>query len=206
MSSTSPIAKPQRVPGRPREFDIDLAIAATLPVFRERGFNSASISELGAAMHLTAGSIYKAFGDKRSVFLRAFERYTRMRSVELGTRMECEATGYGKVKAMLTFYADVSHGDEGRCGCLVLASAIELSTFDPEMAELVTGALRRVEATLCEVIRLGKSDGSIPSGINVKASACVLMSVLQGFRVIGKTGRGHKEMLAAVEQAMHMLQ
>lgn len=205
MPTPSLPTKSQRSPGRPREFDIDAAIDAALPLFRERGFNSASIAELSAAMHLTAGSIYKAFGDKRTIFLRAFDRYVSKRHTQLQKRMEVEATGFGKIRAMLVFYAEASHGAEGRRGCLVAASAIELTTFDSEMTGLVTGALRRVESTLRDLIQLGQSDGSIPAGIDVNATACVLLGLLQGFRVIGKAGRARAEMLAAVEQAMRLL-
>lgn len=205
MPISTPTQQRHRSAGRPREFDIDVAIDATLPLFRERGFNSASISDLGAAMHLTAGSIYKAFGDKRTIFLRAFERYSSKRHTQLQKQLDAEATGADKVRAMLVFYAETSHGAEGRCGCLVAASAIEIATFDSDMAELVKNALRRVEAILCDLIRLGQSDGSIAAGIDADATACVLLSVLQGFRVIGKAGRTRSEMLAAVEQTMRIL-
>ncbi|WP_413742884.1 TetR/AcrR family transcriptional regulator [Sodalis sp. RH15] len=203
---TSPISpKSPRSAGRPREFDIDAAIDAVVPLFRERGFSSASITDISAAMQLSAGSIYKAFGDKRELFFRAFHRYTSTRHVQLQKRLETETMGFDKLRAMLIFYAETSHGEEGRRGCLVAASAIELATFDSAMADLVTSALHRVESTLRGLIRLGQSDGSIPAGIDTEATACLLLSMLQGFRVIGKAGRARPEMLAAAEQAIRLL-
>ena len=53
--------------GRPRQFDLDAALDLAMPVFREKGYHSASISDLSDAMQLTAGSIYKAFHDKRGL-------------------------------------------------------------------------------------------------------------------------------------------
>ncbi len=195
----------QKHPGRPREFDLDAAIDAVVPLFRERGFSSASITDISAATQLSAGSIYKAFGDKRGVFLRAFHRYTGTRHAQLQRCLQAESTGFDKLRAMLIFYAETSHGAEGRRGCLVAASAIELATLDSTMADLVTSALHRVESTLRGLIRLGQSDGSIPAGIDTDATACLLLSVLQGFRVIGKAGRARPEMIAAAEQAMRLL-
>jgi len=194
-----------RSPGRPREFDIDAAIDAVLPLFRERGFNASSIADIGAAMNLTAGSIYKAFGDKRTIFLHAFERYTSSRDAQLQKLLLAEVTGFDKVKAMLVFYANASYGTEGRRGCLVAASAIELATFDSELSALVTNAMQRIVSRLRDLIVLGQSDGSITADIDSDAAACVLFSLVQGFRVVGKVGRTRSEMLAAAELAMRML-
>jgi TetR/AcrR family transcriptional regulator, transcriptional repressor for nem operon len=205
MQISSESTKHRRSPGRPREFDIDAAVDAALLLFRERGFHAASIADLSSAMKLTAGSIYKAFSDKRAIFLAAFDRYTNLRHARLQQLLEVEVTGFDKVRATLAFYAESSHGIEGRRGCLVVGSATELTTFDSEMAGRVAIALRYVETSLRNLIRLGQSDGSIPSGIDADACARVLVCLLQGFRVIGKTGRTRAEMTVAVDQAMRLL-
>lgn len=191
--------------GRPREFDMEAALDGALLTFRERGFHAASIADLGTAMKLTAGSLYKAFSDKRAIFLAAFDRYTGLRHTRLQQLLEAEVTGCDKIRAVLAFYAESSHGVEGRRGCLVAGSATELATYDSEMAARVTTALRRVETLLRNLIQLGQSDGSIPAGIDADASARALLCLLQGFRVIGKIGRTRAEMMAAVNQAMRLL-
>jgi AcrR family transcriptional regulator len=195
----------RRGPGRPREFDIEAALDAALPVFRERGYHATSVSDLCAAMGLTPGSIYKAFSDKRAVFLAAFERYTELRNAQLQSLLDAERTGFDKLRAVLRFYAEASQGVEGRRGCLVAGSAVELATFDAEMASRVTDALRRIERLMRDLIRLGQEDGSVSSEIDVDAMACVLLSLLQGFRVVGKVGRTRAEVFAAVDQALRLL-
>src|SRR5688572_23006128 len=79
--------------GRPREFDTELALDNAMTVFREKGFHAASISDLSQAMNLTAGSIYKAFSDKRTLFLNVFERYTSRRNTQLRQQIERISTG-----------------------------------------------------------------------------------------------------------------
>ncbi|HEY0687295.1 MAG TPA: TetR/AcrR family transcriptional regulator [Steroidobacter sp.] len=195
----------RRSPGRPREFDMEAALDGALLVFREHGYHGASLGELGSAMGLTAGSIYKAFNDKRTLFLAAFDHYTHRRHAELGKLLDAEKTGFDKVRAMLRFYAEVSHDLEGRRGCLVVGSLTHLTTFDAKTSARVTTALRRLETLLRDLIRLGVSDGSIPPGINADALARTLLCLLQGFRVVGKAGRTRTEMLAAVDQALRLL-
>src|SRR5882757_6578187 len=60
--------------GRPREFDLDAALDKAVRVFRERGYHATSIADLTEAMNLASGSVYKAFKDKRTIFLAAFDR------------------------------------------------------------------------------------------------------------------------------------
>jgi TetR/AcrR family transcriptional repressor of nem operon len=205
MMKTLKAMTQRRGPGRPREFDMEPALDRALLVFRARGYHAASLGALGAAMKLTAGSIYKAFSDKRAIFLAAFDRYTSLRNAKLQQLLDAETNGFDKLRAMLGFYAESSHDIEGRRGCLVVGSATELATLDPKMAARVTAALQRGETLLQDLIRLGQSDGSIPSGIAVDASACTLLCLMQGFRVIGKTGRTRAEMMAAADQALRLL-
>jgi len=196
----------RRAPGRPRAFDLDTALDGALVVFRQRGYHGASLSDLCGATGLTPGSIYKAFAGKRAVFLAAFERYRAVRDAEIRAAIEPAETGFGKVEALLRSYADISAGREGRCGCLVTGSAVEISTFDAEMADGVGAAIDRIEGLLGSLIREGMADGTIDASVEPDAAALHLLSVLQGFRVIGKLGRSRDAFLAAVDHALIALQ
>jgi AcrR family transcriptional regulator len=195
----------RRSAGRPREFDMGTVLDGAVRVFRERGYHATSIVELTEATGLTAGSLYKAFGDKRGVFLAAFERYTSQRNTELRRRLDAQQSGGDKLRELLYFYADASYGSEGRRGCLVVASAVALATFDDGMAKQVEAAMRRTEELLRQLIQEGQKDGSISPAIHIPAMARCLTALLQGFRVVGKSGRTHGEMRAAADEALCML-
>ncbi|NKJ51133.1 TetR family transcriptional regulator [Burkholderia sp. SG-MS1] len=184
---------------------MDVALDGAIQIFRERGYHATSLGDLGSAMELTAGSIYKAFADKRAVFVAALDRYIQLRNAQLQSLIDLQPTGRDKVRAVLHFYAESAHGVEGKRGCLVAGSATDLATFDSEVAGRVVAALQRTEAMLSRLISLGQKDGSITSAVDSKASACALLSVVQGFRVVGKTGRSRAHMMAAADQAMRLL-
>src|ERR1700761_1859071 len=78
--STQEIARPC---GRPREFDMDEALDRAIRVFCEQGYNATSIGDLIDAMGLASGSIYKAFHDKRAVFLAALDRHVLLRKEQI---------------------------------------------------------------------------------------------------------------------------
>ena len=60
---------------RPRVFDTDVALSGAMDVFWEHGYEGASRPYLLIGMHLTLGSLYKAFNDKKSLFLTVLNRY-----------------------------------------------------------------------------------------------------------------------------------
>lgn len=201
----TPDRAPGRAPGRPREFDMDVALDQAVRVFSERGFHATSINDLSDAMALTAGSIYKAFKDKRTVFIAALERQNTSRRLELEAALNAAGTGRDKVRAALSFYASASCGAMGKLGCLIVGTAMELSTFDAEIAERVTASIRAREKLIGEQIWIGQMDGSIPASVNAKTTARTLLCLMQGLRVVGKTGPAEAEMLATIDVAMKML-
>lgn len=203
MASTPPNIPRSR--GRPREFDIDAALDKAIVVFTEKGYYGTSVSDLGTALGLTAGSIYKAFDDKRAVFIAALERYIALRTERLRQALEPARTGRERVRTLLALYAASSYDDDGRRGCLIVSSAVELAISDPEIAGRVAQSLDVHEKRLALFIRQGQEDGSVPAHVEAAATARLLLCVMQGMRVIGKTGRSKKEMNALIDKAMKVL-
>ncbi|MFJ6323432.1 MULTISPECIES: TetR/AcrR family transcriptional regulator [unclassified Rhizobium] len=194
-----------RLRGRPREFDMNTALDEALRVFSERGYHAASISELTDAMGLTAGSVYKAFGDKRGIFLAAFDRYRQVRQQRIESCLAEAADGYAKLFALAVFFAESSCGETGRRGCLVVGSATELALFDEEVAGRVAAAFNFDERRLLDLIRLGQADGSIPQHVDAETAACAMLCLTKGMRIIGKTGPKPERMFAVAEAAMKLL-
>ncbi len=182
-------ATASRSAGRPREFDVDAALDAAIVVFTERGYHGTSITDLKAAMGLTAGSIYKAFKDKKAIFLAAFDRYKQVRAALLEQRLAGATTGREMVQAMLYFYADAACGETGRRGCLAIGAAVELSLFDADVAERVARSHAVTLAQIEGFIAQGQADGSVSRTIDAPITALAVFSFLQGIRIAGKSGQ-----------------
>ncbi|MDD1520528.1 MULTISPECIES: TetR/AcrR family transcriptional regulator [Bradyrhizobium] len=187
MQKTARRSRPAaRPPGRPREFDMDTALDRAVRVFRERGYHATSIGELTAAMRLATGSIYKAFRDKHAVFLAAFERYAALRQEQTRSAAARGANGCERIRHLLLSYVEHSQGSEGRRGCLVVGSAVELSAVDPVVGARVNAQLERNESFIAGLIREGQADGSIPRHVAADDTARLMICITQGLRVVGK--------------------
>jgi AcrR family transcriptional regulator len=202
LKSPSHAVRPR---GRPREFDLDRALDQAIRVFREHGYGATSIPDLIGAMGLASGSIYKAFRDKRAVFLAAFDRYMSLRNEQLRQVADTAKSGRERLRDVLAFYVESARGIEGRRGCLVVGSAVELAGVDREIAVRVNGSLAKNEAYLADLIRQGQADTSIPGHVDPEATARVMVCLTQGLRVVGKAGRPPPDASAAVAIAMKLI-
>ena len=191
--------------GRPRSFVLDDVVDATIPVFRAGGFHGTSLTDLGHAMRLAPGSIYKAFADKRAIFRHAFERYVSLRGETLRAAIEAASDGRAKLASFLRHYVASASGTEGRAGCLVVNAATELASTDPEIARRVSGVFESTETLLTGLLKAGQDDGSIRRDVDVAATARMLLCLVQGFRVVGKPGRDAADLDAVSNQCLRFL-
>ncbi|WP_213881694.1 TetR/AcrR family transcriptional regulator [Pseudomonas sp. dw_358] len=192
-------------PGRPREFDTQAALDKAITHFSEYGFHGTSISDLNACLGLTSGSIYKAWGDKRGLFLAALDRYIALRAEAIAACLASAHSGRDKIESLLIHYARLSCEATGLTGCLVVETAVELSLADKEIATLIAAQQNRREAQLRGLIEEGQLDGSIRKELDPANLAKLLLTLQQGMRVVGKTKTDAKRMLGMVCELMQLL-
>ena len=184
---------------------MDRVLDGAIRAFSRNGYGGTSVSELAAEMGLSQGSLYKAFGDKRAVLAAALDRYTAARVDVLGPRLATARSGRERVRLMLEYYAQNSVGESGRRGCLVVGALTELSCSDAELDGRFAALFRGYEEAFADAIRQGQADGSVSGRVDAAATARLLMCVVQGMRVVGKTGRTQTDMQALVADASRLL-
>src|ERR1700741_746069 len=67
-------AEPKRR-GRPRGYQPDVALGKALDLFRKGGFAATSLDDLSTATGMNRPSLYGAFGDKRELYIKSYQRY-----------------------------------------------------------------------------------------------------------------------------------
>ena len=198
-------AKHTASPGRPREFDIEDAVRDAMNVFWTRGYHATSLTDLLDGTGLSRGSLYKAFGDKRSLFLKALDCYAEAGLEELGETLATPGPAKQAIRAALTIYVPLSAGSTGRRGCMVMATAAEMLPHDPEVGARVQATFRRIQALLASAVRRGQAAGEITVDQDARDVARFLACQIEGMRLLGKAGATRQEMAAVVEAAMRSL-
>ena len=127
---------------RPRAFNTDQAIDKAMQVFWTHGYEGASLPDLLDGMGLTRGSLYKAFTDKKTLFLKVLDHYEN-EAVKAAVDLLTDATipnGTDRIMEMFTSsYRAVTDGD--RRGCLLCTAAAGPSMYDDEIAATVSRGL-----------------------------------------------------------------
>ncbi|MEI9916630.1 MAG: TetR/AcrR family transcriptional regulator [Methylovirgula sp.] len=181
------------------------AVHNAMEVFQTHGYEGTSLNHLQEGTGLTRGSLYKAFTDKKTLFLMALDRYTGDNTEGLRQRL---ASGSPKeaVRAALKAIAQASSLASGERGCLVVGSTTEMASKDAEVKERIRRTFARMEGFLREAIERGQASGEITSRSSPEALSRFLLCLIEGLGVLGKTGRTKKEMLEIVDIAMTALE
>lgn len=122
---------------RPREFDIDEALTDAMNVFWAHGYDAASLPALLEGMGLTRGSLYKAFTDKKSLFIRILNLYETEAvkpAVDLLTDQSMD--GLERICRLFSGVIDVVRNGDHR-GCLLCSAAAGPAAVDAEISGLV---------------------------------------------------------------------
>jgi TetR/AcrR family transcriptional repressor of nem operon len=118
---------------RPRSFDDDTALDAAIACFWSRGLTASSVRDLAGQMGIQGPSLYNAFGDKRTLFVRALERYATSTMRERIARFEHEHDPKTAIRAFVQDAIERSVSDPYRRGCLLVNSALEVAPHDAEL-------------------------------------------------------------------------
>lgn len=189
--------------GRPRTFDRAAALTTATRLFWERGYEGVSIGELTDAMGIRSGSLYAAFGGKRSLFEEVVDAYGRSPvGAFAGVALREESTAYGAFARILreaaVIYPDPSHP----AGCLAISAATNVTPQDAEvqafLRDLRTKNVDGFEARLKEA----QLAGELPAEASPRALADYFATVLQGLSQGAQDGATAPQLAAVAELAL----
>jgi len=191
-------------PGRPREFDLTSATEKALEVFRAYGYSGTSLPDLLEGTNLSRGSLYKAFGDKHALFLAALEFYSERGITRLRNDLD-KASSRDALRNALMHYSLVSSGAEGIAGCPITSAATECLPHDEEVAKRVRSMFARMKKLLSDTIRRGQLLGEISADQSAEDLGRFLLCLIEGLRVVGKSGSSERETEAVIDIALSRL-
>jgi len=171
---------------RPRTFDPDVAVEKAMQVFWTHGYEGASLPDLLAGMGLTRGSLYKAFTDKKTLFLRVLDHYEGM-AVQAGVALLTDSTipnGADRIMTMFTnSYRAVTAGDQR--GCLLCTAAAGPSNYDDEIAAVVSKGLEALRDGVHDALKASPKHAGLEDADRL-ALADMLIAQYMGLRTMAR--------------------
>jgi TetR/AcrR family transcriptional repressor of nem operon len=190
---------------RPREFDEDDVVARATDLFWRRGYHATSVRDLGEALGLSASSLYRTFGDKHALFLRALDHYRATDSAEARDQLLRPGPVPDVLRDWLIRMVDLPEEGAAARGCFVVNTATELGAGDPTVDERTQAAFGVTRETLHEVLQRGSRDGELRADLDVVAAAESLFTLVLGLRVRARAGHGPAELRGVIDSAVRAL-
>ena len=184
MRHQTPVPSPR---GRPRSFDTEAAVERAMGVFWSRGYHGTALPDLLRATKLSRGSLYAAFGDKHSLFLLSLDRYIADALARIDVELAPPREPIDGLRAYLAGYVERTSGANGRRGCLLVATAMELAGQDVEVTRRVAGFFKAMETKVADALSRAKMAGQLADGVEPSTAGRILVCFVEGLRVIGKT-------------------
>ena len=152
-----------------------------------------SLDDLVAVTGLGRGSLYGAFGDKHTIFLRALDEYSNMTMAAVRAELRDSAeSAYDRLVRHIRSTARANTTDSKRYGCLTAKSAAELAATDKAIARSVTRFINAYQAELTETIATAQREGDIDSEVNPRHMAVLVLTVLRGMEALRKGGASRR--------------
>ena len=166
---------------------MEAVVERAMGVFWSRGYHATALPDLLRATRLSRGSLYAAFGDKHSLFLRALERYIAEAMTRMDAELDPRKDPLDGLRTYLAGYVERTSGATGRRGCLLVATAMELAGQDAEVNRRVAGFFKAMEAKVADALSRAKAAGQLADAVEPASAARILVCFVEGLRVVGKT-------------------
>lgn len=173
-------------PGRPREFDPDETLSKIMQLFWEHGYDATGLSDIIAATGLGKASLYAAFGNKQSMYLKALAHYESL-MVNAGVSI-LRAPDVAPVDRIVAFLsapitAVQTHSD--RRGCFLCNASADRASLDSDTAALVRNGYDKMRRAIAYTLMQEFPD--MPTAkINIQSE--LVLTVYSGMRVMARSG------------------
>ncbi len=163
-------------------------IRKAAPIFNQRGYEGAALSDLMRATGLEKGGIYRHFDSKQQLAGKAFDYAWKL---AIDTRFEGTQDIPNTVDRLKLFVRNFRDRRAGLVpgGCPLLNTAIDSDDGNPQLRKKVRQALDYWLNRLQSIAEEGKQRGEIHSAIDSAELAMLIVSSLEGGLMVSRLQR-----------------
>jgi len=195
---------PRRRIGRPREFDVDVALDAAMRVFWQKGYEGTTLSDLTTALGINRPCIYAAFGNKEALFRKVLDRYAGGPAAYLKAAMDAP-TARATVEQLLEGAITLLTGAENPSICLIAQGTLACGDEAAPIRQELIVRRQRGEQMLEARLQRAVTEGELPPNTDTTALARYFATVLRGLGISALGGASRQELIGTAELALRVL-
>ncbi|GAA1612662.1 TetR/AcrR family transcriptional regulator [Actinoplanes couchii] len=184
---------------RPRQFDEKAVLTAVRDQFWTAGYAGTSLDDLLRVTGLGKGSLYAAFGDKRSLHRRVLGDYVEATHAALRAMLTASPRAVDGLRRYLTAPTEDPTGAAALRGCFLGNSTSEMAAADTDMLAAAHRAFEERTGILAEAVARAQHEGDLPTGTDPAETARAVVTAQQGVVFMGRTGMDVTALRAVAE-------
>jgi TetR/AcrR family transcriptional regulator, copper-responsive repressor len=200
------IAQPRRR-GRPRAYDPQAALQCATDCFWRSGYSGTSLDEICAATDMNRPSLYAAFGDKHTLYLKALERYRQLGLATMREALADRDRPLGEV-LMRAYDGQLSiyfSGDGLPRGCFAIGTATTEAVEDREIRSALAEGLRALDADFEARIRTARESGELQNDADPATLAMLASATLHTIAIRARAGVPRTELREIARKAVTVI-
>jgi AcrR family transcriptional regulator len=205
MDAPDTSAVPKRR-GRPRAYQPDIALGKALDLFRRDGFAATSLDDLSAATGMNRPSLYGAFGDKRELYIKSYQRYRDDARAAMIDIFRDEMPVRERLARIYAVALDIYlSGELGPRGCFTVMTATSEAVLDSEIRGMVQEGLVELDKAFAACFRRGKEKGELPPSADPVVLAQLASATLHTIAIRARARVPRMELEAIVKGAIDVM-
>jgi AcrR family transcriptional regulator len=177
-----------------RQFEEEAVLARAMDVFWAKGLANTTMQDLAEATGVQRGSLYNAYGDKDTLFLKVFDVYRESYLAKVAEALD-KPRLRDALRAFFSYViASITTGEPTR-GCLSTKTALGAQVLEPPLQAALQHLLDRTEALLYE--RIARATEANDLAIAPRQAARLIVTLTRGLVVIERIYGDEKRMRAA---------
>jgi TetR/AcrR family transcriptional regulator, copper-responsive repressor len=199
-----PVAPKRR--GRPRGYQPEIALGKALDLFRKDGFAATSLDDLSAATGMNRPSLYGAFGDKRELYIKSYQRYREDARAAMIDIFRDELPIRERLDRIYAVALDIYlSGESGPRGCFTVMTAASEAVADPDIRGMVLEGLVELDKAFATCFRFAKEKGELPQTADTTVLAQLASATIHTIAVRARARVPRRELEAIVKGAIDVM-
>jgi AcrR family transcriptional regulator len=192
--------------GRPRAYEPDVALGKALDLFRTQGFAATSLDDLSEATGMNRPSLYGAFGDKRELYIKSYQRYREEARASMVEIFRQEMPVRRRLERIFASALNIYlSGEAGPRGCFTVVTAASEAVGDPDIRAMVLDGLNELDKAFASCFRRAKEKGELPDSADPAVLAQLASATVHSIAIRSRARVSRKELEAIVKGAIDVM-
>ncbi len=170
------------------------------------GFAATSLDDLSVATGMNRPSLYGAFGDKRELFVKSYQRYRADARAAMSEVFKDELPIRERLERIFAVALDnYLSGAAGPRGCFTVMTAASEAVADPEIRAMVQEGFFETDKLFAACFKRAREKGELASTVDLQILAQLASSTLHSIAVRARAQTPRKQLEAIVKGAIDMM-